>query len=161
MDKPTAPPPDDSSFVRSNERVGEPRYVVIATEHGWQLLLEYADRYLRWVLRGAPGKGGQAVPDTDAAAASLEDPAGSLHKPALEREGNEIGSFRNVRQRDDGEAVSMGECLEEGVFELEFSGKIMNGRWRLSRSGSARRSQETWTLLRVMDNDSESKKPGE
>jgi hypothetical protein len=144
MSQPSEKPP--RQLPRQDDRVGPPRYVVIATPEGWQLLLEHADHYLRWVLRGPPGHGGQAWPDTDVAAASLERETGELRgKPALEREGNEIGVFHNVRERD-GEIVALGECLDDGLLELEFEGERMSGRWRLTRSGQSRRESETWTL---------------
>jgi hypothetical protein len=131
---------------RQDDRVGPPRYVVISTPDGWQLLLEHGDHYLRWVLRGQPGHPGQAWPDTDVAAASLERESGALTgKPALEREGNEIGYFHNIRERE-GENVALGECLDDGELELEFDGTLMSGRWRLTRSGQSRREAETWTL---------------
>lgn len=136
-------------LARRDDRVGPPYYVVIATPDGWQLLLEHGDHYLRWVMRGQPGRGGQALPDTDVAAASLEREGGALTgKPALERKGNEIGTFHNLRMRD-GEPVALGECLDEGLLELEFYGERLSGRWRLTRSGQSRREDETWTLKPV------------
>jgi hypothetical protein len=132
-------------LARRDDRVGPPSYVVISTPEGWQLLLEHGDRYLRWVLRGQPGNGGQAWPDTDVAASSLEREGGSLSKPALDREGNEVGSFHNLRVRDD-EPVALGECLDDGLLELEFDGALLSGRWRLTRSGQTRREAETWTF---------------
>jgi hypothetical protein len=135
---------------RRDDRVGPPCYVVLSTPDGWQLLLEHGDHYLRWVLRGQPGHGGQAWPDTNVAAASLEREGGTLTKPALQREGNEIGTFHNVRNRD-GEPVALGECLDDGLLELEFDGERMSGRWRLTRSGQSRRELETWTLKPMSD----------
>jgi hypothetical protein len=135
------------------ESIDQPRYVVISTPDGWQLLLEHGDHYVRWVLRGPPGRAGQAVPDTDVAAASLERENGALTgKPALEREGNEIGYFRNIRQRD-GEVVSLAESLDDGVLELEFDGELLSGHWRLTRSGQSRREAETWTLRPLPEPD--------
>ncbi|MFO7564860.1 MAG: hypothetical protein R6X02_19605 [Enhygromyxa sp.] len=128
--------------------MGPPRYVVISTPEGWQLLLEHGDHYLRWLLRGQAGNGGQAWPDTDVAAASLEGEGGTLSKPALARAGNEIGNFHNLRTRD-GEPVAFGECLDDGELELEFDGVLLSGRWRLTRSGQGRRELETWTLKPV------------
>ncbi|HVI02089.1 MAG TPA: hypothetical protein VM869_25425 [Enhygromyxa sp.] len=128
---------------------------MISTPEGWQLLLEHGDVYLRWELRGPPGHPGVAWPATDVAAASLESPSGSLFgKPALEREGNEVGLFKNIRERD-GEIVAMGECLDDGVLELEFDGALMSGRWRITRSGQSRREAEAWTLRPIPDQPSE------
>lgn len=141
----------EPKFAVADESVDASRYVVIPTDEGWQLLLELGPRYLRWQLRGAPGDEGQAWPEGDVAAASLEAEDGSLHKPQLARDGIEVGSYRNVRRRD-GQVVPLGECLDEGAFELVFEGAVMGGRWRLSRSGSARRQAENWTLLRAMGN---------
>lgn len=148
MSQPAEKPP--TQLPRQDDRVGPPRYVVISTPDGWQLLLEHGDYYLRWLLRGPPGHGGVAIPDTDVAAASLEAESGSLHKPALEREGNEIGHYRNVRERN-GEIVALGECLDDGLLELEFDGERLSGRWRLTRSGQSRRESEAWTLKPVGD----------
>jgi hypothetical protein len=134
---------------RHDDAVGPPYYVALTTKDGWQLLLEHADVYLRWELRGAPGNGGQALPGIDVARSSLEGERGTpTGKPALEREGNEIGRFHNLRERG-GEMVAFGECLADGHFELEFDGELMSGRWRLARSGMSRREQETWTLTRL------------
>ena len=140
---------------RQDDRVGPPCYVALSTPTGWQLLLEHGDHYLRWVLRGRLGVGGQAWPDTDVAAASLERPGGSLDKPALARPGVEVGRFHNLRRRldvhgdGDGERVSLGECLDQGALELEFDGPQLIGRWHLTRTGQSRREQETWTLARL------------
>jgi hypothetical protein len=130
---------------RPDERAESRCYVALTTPHGWQLLLEHGERYLRWVLRGPLGAGGQAWPDTDVAGSSLERPGGGLDKPAIQREGNEVGHYRNLRIRE-GEPVELGECLEQGVFELEFDGPELGGCWQLTRSGQSRREQETWTL---------------
>lgn len=144
MSQPAEKPP--RQLPRQDDRVGPPRYVVLSAPDGWQLLLEHGDHYLRWVLRGPPGHAGPAVPDTDVAAASLEGESGSLEdKPALKREGNEVGHFHNIRERD-GEIVALGECLDDGLLELEFDGEILSGRWRLTRSGQSRRESETWML---------------
>lgn len=144
MSQPAPKPP--KQLPRQDDRVGPAQYVVISTPEGWQLLLEHGDVYLRWELRGPPGHGGVAWPVGDVAAASLEGPGGALSgKPALEREGNEIGHFKNVRERD-GEIVALGECLDDGELELEFDGQRLSGRWRLTRSGQSRREAETWTI---------------
>jgi hypothetical protein len=119
--------------------------VALTTPHGWQLLLEHGDRYLRWVLRGPLGAGGQAWPDTDVAGSSLERPGGELDKPALVRDGTEVGRYHNLRTHA-GEPVPLGECLEQGVFELAFDGPSLAGCWQLTRSGQSRRELETWTL---------------
>lgn len=139
-------PTPPTQLPRQDDRVGPPCYAVLPSPEGWQLLIEHGDHYLRWVLRGRPGNGGQAWPDTDVSAASLEGPGGALTgKPALERTAIETGHFRNLR-RHDGEVVAMGECLEHGAFELEFDGPVMAGRWHLTRSGQTRREVESWTL---------------
>ena len=143
---PQAPTQKPEPLARQDERVGPPRYLVLSTPHGWQLLLEHGDRYVRWELRGAPGNGGQATPGTDVAAASLETQSGALAgKPALEREGHETGHFVNLRARR-GETVAMSQCLDEGELELEFDGELMAGRWRLTRSGTSPGRPEHWVL---------------
>jgi hypothetical protein len=127
-----------------------PCYVALSTPDGWQLLLEYGGRYLRWVLRGPVGSGGQAWPDTDVSAASLEREGGSLAKPALQREGVEVGHYRHLRNCDgdplEASLDSGADCLDQGHFELEFDGELLAGRWQLTRSGQTRREQETWTF---------------
>lgn len=139
---------DAAPLAWKDETIGAPQYLAINTDDGWQLLLEDSHRYLRWVLRGPIAHGGQAWPDTDVARSSLEREGGSLHgKPALERSGNDIGVYHNLRTRPDGEPMAMSECLEDGLLELEFEGEKLAGRWRLSRSGMSRREQETWTLV--------------
>lgn len=137
-------------FPRQSDRVGSPRYALFPYKNeGWQLLLEHSERYLRWVMRGAPGNGGQALPASDVAAASLEHPTGGLeNKPAVESSAIEFGEFENRRERE-GETVAMSECLDEGKLELEFEGEVMKGRWTLERSGSAPGREEIWTLLRT------------
>jgi len=143
------PDTDTTPLARQRELIDPAQYLMIATPDGWQLLLESNERYLRWVMRGPPGNGGQAWPDTDVAAASLEGESGGLRgKPALERERNENGYFRNLRTRD-GEPISLSDCLDDGVLELEFDGPVLGGRWRLTRSGAGRTQAETWTLLRA------------
>lgn len=148
---PAGHPPSENvtPLARRDGRVGAPRYVALSSKDGWQLLLEHADRYLRWTLNGEPGDEGVAVPGVDVASSSLEREGGSLDgKSALEVHG-EIGTFENLREDNDDDTVAMSRCLDEGALELSFDGELMNGRWQLSRTGTPRTQPERWVLRRL------------
>jgi len=68
------------------------------------------------------------------------------------------GSYRNLRQGDDGREFPMSEAFDEGKIEVWLEGRKLTGGFALIRTGKDRSGKSRWLLVKMKDEKADARR---
>jgi len=69
----------------------------------------------------------------------------------------DAGSYRNLKEDDDGESVSMEDAIAEGHITVWLEGKKLKGGYALIRTGR-KEDDERWLLIKMDDDEADARR---